>query len=164
MNIKTDCDLANGFKLWEKFYAQSSFIGIGAIGITGIVLVNPLWVVPYLFIYGYGILGVVMRHLVCPRCPHLYDYNDCLQFPPKLTLLLIKKRKMGHPFTQVEKILFYLIFIFIPVYPIYFLLQTPALLGGFLLLNTIWYAGQYLYFCKRCRVKECPSNRVKWTQ
>jgi hypothetical protein len=86
MNDNINCSLAEGFSLWEKIYAQSSFIAMGVLGTIGIITEDWIWVFPYIFIYGYGILGVVMRHLVCPRCPHLYEYNDCLQFPPKLIL------------------------------------------------------------------------------
>ncbi len=91
MNNKTECKLADGFTLWEKIWAQFSFIAMGIIGAVGIALVDWRWALIYFFIYGYGIMGVVMRHLVCPRCPHLHVYNDCLQAPPKLTLLLVKK-------------------------------------------------------------------------
>lgn len=159
MKDTTACRLADGFKLWEKIYAQFSFIAMGIIGTVGIGLVDWRWILPYLFIYGYGILGVVMRHLVCPRCPHLYEYNDCLQFPPKITMWLVKKRKTL-PLSAFEKFLFYLIFILIPTFPIYWLLAEPILLGAFLLAAGMWYSGQLLYFCKRCRVKECPFNRI----
>jgi hypothetical protein len=35
------------------------------------------------------------------------------------------------------------------------------LLIAFLIPVSMWYLGQFLYFCKRCRVAECPFNRVK---
>jgi hypothetical protein len=159
MKDKTECTLTNGFDLWEKVYAQFSFFAMCIIGTVGIALVDWRWILPYLLIYGYGVLGVVMRHLVCPRCPHLYVYSDCLQGPPKITMWLVKKRKTT-PFSIFEKFLFYMIFILIPTYPIYWLLSNPILLGAFLIAASMWYLGQLLYFCKRCRVKECPFNRV----
>ena len=159
MEDKSECTLANGFKIWEKIYAQFSFIGIGVIGSIGILLVDWRWIVPYLLIYVYGILGIVMRHLTCPRCPHIHVYNDCIQFPPKITRWLIKKQKT-YPFSALEKLLFYTIFILIPTYPIYWLISNIKLLIAFLLMIGIWYSGQFLYFCKRCRVYDCPFNRV----
>ncbi len=69
MNNNITCSLAEGFSLWEKIYAQSSFTAMGIIGTLGIALVDWRWILPYLFIYGYGILGIVMRHLVCPDAP-----------------------------------------------------------------------------------------------
>ena len=159
---KSECTLANGFKLWEKIYAQFSFIATGVIGITGILLVDWRWVLPYLLIYVYGILGVVMRHLTCPRCPHLHEYNDCLQFPPKISRWLVKEKKTS-PFSTLEKLLFFMIFILIPTYPIYWLISNRILLIAFLLMVVMWYSGQFLYFCKRCRVYDCPFNRVTFT-
>ena len=159
MKDKTECTLADGFNLWEKIFAQFSFFAMGIIGTVGIILVDWRWSLPYLFIYGYGIMGVVMRHLTCPRCPHLYEYNDCLQFPPKITMWLVKKRKTI-PFSAFEKFLFYMIFILVPTFPIYWLLSNPILLSAFLITAAMWYSGQLFYFCTRCRVKECPFNRA----
>ncbi len=160
MIVKSECRLADGFSIWEKIYAQSSFIAMGLIGTTGIILVDWIWVIPYIIIYWYGIPGIVMRHLNCPRCPHLYEYGDCLQASPMITKWLVKKRKTT-PFSASEKFLFYAIFILIPTYPIYWLLSHPALLIAFIIAAVMWYSGQFLYFCRRCRVKECPFNRAK---
>ena len=159
MKPETACRLADGFSIGEKIYAQFSFLAMGLTGTVGIALVDWRWVPPYLVIYLYGILGIVMRHLTCPRCPHLYVYGDCLQASPKLTMWLVKERKTT-PFSPVEKLMFYAVFILIPVFPLYWLPSNPALLGAFLATVAMWYGGQLLYFCRRCRVKECPFNRA----
>lgn len=159
MKDKSECRLADGFSIWEKMSAQFSFFSMGIIGVVGIALADWRWVFPYLFIYVYGILGIVMRHLTCPRCPHLHVYNDCLQFPTKISKWLVKKPKTT-PFSAFEKFLFYVIFILIPAFPIYWLLSNPILLSAFLITASMWYLGQLLHFCKRCRVKECPFNRA----
>jgi hypothetical protein len=160
MKYSINCSRAEGFSLWEKIYAQVSFIGIGLLGTIGIILTDWVWVIPYLLIYWYGIPGIVQRHLTCPRCPHLYKYGDCLQLPPVLTKWFIKKRKTN-PFSTSEKVIFYSIFILIPTYPIYWLLSNKVLLFGFLITVAMWYLGQFFYFCKRCRVRDCPFNRVR---
>lgn len=162
MKNNSECTLANGFTLWEKIFAQIAFFSIGIIGTVGIWLNDWRWVLPYLLIYVYGILGIVMRHLTCPRCPHLHVYNDCLQFPPIISKWVIKKKKT-YPFSAIEKILFYTIFILIPTYPIYWLISNKILLIVFLLMVGMWYSGQFLYFCKRCRVFYCPFNRATVT-
>jgi hypothetical protein len=162
LNEKLQCSLAEGFSLWEKIYAQFSFIAMGIIGSVGIILADWPWVFPYILIIWYGVPGIIMRHLVCPRCPHLYKYGDCLQFPPQMTRWLIKEQKTT-PFSASEKILFYIIFILIPTYPIYWLLSNKIMLIVFLLMAGMWYSGQFLYFCKRCRVYECPFNQVTLT-
>lgn len=159
MKIRTKGTLADGFGFWEKLYAQFSFIAMGTTGAVGIGLVDWRWVLPYFLIYAYGILGIVMRHLTCPRCPHLHVYGDCLQFPPEVSMWLVKERKTT-PFSASERFLFYLVFILIPVFPIYWLLSNPVLLTVFLGTVAMWYSGQFLYFCRRCRVKECPFNRA----
>lgn len=161
MKAREPCPLAGKFSLWEKIYAQSSFIAMGIFGTVGIILEAWIWVIPYIIVYWYGILGVVVRHLTCTRCPHLYEYGDCLQASPTTIKWLIKKRKTT-PFSAFEKFLFYTIFILIPTYPLYWLRLNPILLSAFWITASMWYLGQFFYFCKRCRVKECPFNRVVW--
>ena len=159
MNDNIKCSLAEGFSIWEKIWAQFSFIAMGIIGTVGIAIVDWRWALIYFILFWYGIMGIVMRHLVCPRCPHLHDYNDCLQAPKKLTFWLVKKRKTT-PLSAFEKFLFYTYFILIPIYPIYWLISNTILLMLFLFMVVMWYSGQFLYFCKRCRVYDCPFNRV----
>ena len=158
MKDRRQCSLAEKFSFWEKFYAQFSFIAMGVLGTIGIILEDWIWVIPYIIICWYGIPGIVMRHLNCPRCPHLHKYGDCLQFPPTITKWFVKKRKTT-PYSSFERFVFYVIFIFIPTYPIYWLLSNPMLLSLFLMTASMWYLGQFLHFCKRCRLKECPFNR-----
>jgi hypothetical protein len=159
---KTNCSLAEGFSIREKIYAQLSFFAMGILGTIGIILEDWIWVIPYVLINWYGIPGIVMRHLICPRCPHLYEYGDCLQAPPKLTRWFIKKQKTT-PISFLENLLFYMIFLLIPIYPIYWLISNKILLIPFLLMAGMWYSGQLMYFCKRCRVYDCPFNRVNVT-
>ncbi|MCP4020913.1 MAG: hypothetical protein GY729_03645 [Desulfobacteraceae bacterium] len=154
------CTLAKGFSLKEKLFTQMSFWGIFITGIAGIFLSDPIFVIPYVLICGYGFPGIIQRHIVCPRCPHLYEYGDCLQLPPKLTLMLIKKQKPPK-FRRWEKIVFLFILICLPVYPLYFLFKTPLLLILFILFSALYYGGMFLHFCKACRVSDCPFNRTK---
>jgi hypothetical protein len=71
MNDNINCSLAEGFSLWEKIYAQISFFTMGVIGTVGILLADWPWILPYIVIIWYGVPGIIMRHLVCPKCPHL---------------------------------------------------------------------------------------------
>jgi MFS family permease len=160
MKGEREYTLARGFETWEKIYAQLSFIAIGTIGTVGVALVDWRWALVYALIYLYGIMGVVMRHLVCPRCPHLHEYHDCLQAPARLTRWLVRERKTA-PLSTFEKLLFYTYFIFVPVFPVYWLLTNRLLLVAFLAAVGMWYLGQFFHFCRRCRVKQCPFNRAK---
>lgn len=157
--LQNDCGYSKGFSLREKLWAQLSFFAMLISGTAGIAHAGWHWLAPYLFVAWYGVPGVVMRYLSCPRCPHLFVYGDCLQFPPKWAKWLVKERKTS-PFSAAEKWTFWLIFILIPAYPLYWLRSQPILLAVFLLSATMWYLGQWLYFCKRCRVEQCPFNRA----
>ncbi len=152
--------LACAFSLGEQIYAQATFHSWWISGFIGIVLQNRMWAILYLFIVVYGILGVVQRHLNCPRCPHLHEYSSCLQLPPAISKKLIKEKK-NTPFSRNEKILFLSVFILITFFPIYWLRNYHMALAGFIIFGTMWYAGQFLYFCKRCRIPSCPFNRAK---
>ena len=152
------CTLAKGFNIKEKLFAQVSFFGILITGTVGIVLVDSIFVIPYVLISWYGVPGIIQRYIVCPRCPHLHQSGDCLQLSPKLTRLLIKKQK-GPQFSHWEKAVFLFIFILIPTYPLYWLIETRILLALFIFFTSMWYSGQIFYFCKRCRVHDCPFNR-----
>jgi hypothetical protein len=160
MKESVNCKLAEGFSIWEKLHAQVSFFAMGILGTIGIFYTDWVWVIPYVLIYWYGIPGIVQRHITCPRCDHLYKYGDCLQLPPALSKWFVKKRKTN-PLSRSEKILFLSIFILIPTYPIYWLLPQKILLSAFILSAAMWYLAQLFYFCKRCRVRNCPFNRVK---
>lgn len=160
MKTYAECKLAEGFSLWKKLYVQLSFNIMGIIGVVGIALADWRWLLPYVVLYGYGIPGIVMRHLPCPRCPHLYTYGDCLQFPPTLAKRLVKQRK-AHPLSKGEMGMFYFIFLLLPPYQLYWLRSQPMLLTIFVLAVAIWYLGQGVYFCKHCRVASCPFNRTQ---
>ena len=153
-----DPELARGFTTGQKAYAQVTFFAMAIAGTAGIALADPRWLAPYVFICWYGIPGIVMRHLSCPRCAHLYCYGDCLQFPARWTRWLVKKPK-SEPFSRLERAAFYAIFILLPAYPLYWLMSQPVLLTVFVAAAIAWYLGQLAYFCKRCRVTTCPFNR-----
>ena len=160
VNNEKHTHLACGFSLKEQIYAQLSFHGWWISGFLGIVFQNWLWAILYMFIVVYGILGIIQRHLNCPRCPHLHEYGSCLQLHPRISKLLIKERK-NNPFSLSEKILFIVVFILITVFPIYWLINDNLALAGFIIFGSMWYLGQFLHFCKRCRISSCPFNRVK---
>jgi len=163
MQQESGCTLAEGFSFWEKAWAQVSFFAMGIPGTVGILLEDWPWVLPYIVIFWYGIPGIVMRHLNCPRCPHLHVYGDCLQAPVSLARWLIKERKTT-PHSKLERSLFYAIFSLIPIYPLYWLIPQTVLLVTFVIGAAAWYSAQLLHFCKRCRVYSCPFNRVPLTQ
>lgn len=159
MNQHGQCTLADRFSLWQKLYAQSTFFTFIIAASIGIARADWPWLLPYALVCWYGVPGIVMRYLSCPRCAHLHRYGDCLQFPPRWAEWLVKEWKTT-PFSAGERLMFQFIFAFLPLYPIYWLLQQPVLLAVFGISGAMWYFGQWLYFCKRCRVEACPYNRA----
>ena len=152
--------LTEHFSIAEKLSAQISFNAMCVAGIIGIYMAASWWAVPYAIAYLYGIPMVIMRHLACPRCDHLHVYGDCLQLPSRLTMLFIRKKK-NYPFTPIERFLFYLIMLFLPLYPLFWLRNDFVWLVVFLVSALWWYGGQLLRFCLRCRVASCPFNRAR---
>jgi hypothetical protein len=155
----TNCTLAEGFGVREKLYAQLTFQVMAFAGIIGIARVSWVWAVPYAVLYGYLLPGVVMRHLLCPRCPHLHVYNDCLQFPPSWAKRLVKRRKATR-LTRREKWVVAVILVPFPTYPLPWLRTQPLLLVVFAVSALAWHLRQRLSFCVRCRITSCPFNRV----
>lgn len=152
--------LAKGFTIPQKIYAQITFNVFWITGIVAIWQSSVIWALVYFALVVIAIPGLVQRHLVCPRCPHLYQYNDCLQVPAAVTKALVKK-PTAMPLGNTEKALFVLAFAVITIFPQYWLWHQPTLLIVFWLSCGGWYAAQLLYFCKRCRVSSCPFCRAE---
>ena len=150
------CTLADGFRLWEKLYAQITFFTFTIAGSVGLLRTDWRLAIPYLVVFGYGVPGIVMRHL---SCPHLFRHGDCLQFPARWARWLVKQPRAA-PFSTSERRLFWFVFLFLPLYPVYWLLPQPVVLAVFGVAAAMSYLGQWLYFCTRCRVKSCPFNRA----
>lgn len=157
--MTANCQYADGFSIWEKLYAQITFNVFCLTGLIAIAMQDWRWAVPYAVLYFGGVPFVIMRHLACPRCPHLWVYGDCVQLPPFLTKLLVKRPKPV-PFSLIEKTAFFAILGLLPLYPLPWLAAKPVLLGIFLTAAAGWYLGQWLHFCRRCRTRRCPWNRV----
>lgn len=153
------CKLANGFSTGEKVFAQVTF---NAFWITGFIAIwqdSVYWALAYMLIVVYGIFGVVMRHLACPRCPHLHKFGDCLQAPPALTRWLVKKPTTA-PMSAGQKLTFLVVMLGIPLFPQFWLWDKPYFLAVYWVFCGAWYAGQLFHFCRRCRVPSCPFNQA----
>ncbi len=152
------CHLANGFTTGEKIFAQVTY---NAFWITGVIAIwqdSIFWALAYAVIVAYGIMGLVARHLICPRCPHLYQYDDCLQVPPGLVKKIVKRVKTT-PLSKGEKALVMVVMLVNPLFPQYWLWDKPVYLAVFWVFCGAWYAAQVFHFCKHCRVSSCPMNR-----
>ncbi len=160
MKRQNSCDLAQGFTIGEKLFAQITFNGFWITAFAAIWQSSVPWSLIYLGLVVYGVIGLVQRQLACPRCPHLYEYGDCLQAPPKLTKLIVKK-PTTQPMNKAQRFLFVVVFVVITLFPQYWLVSLPGYFTAFWVFSGAWYLGQFLYFCKRCRVSSCPFCRAK---
>ena len=154
-----NCRLADGFSVGEKIFAQLTF---NAYWITGCIAIwqdSVFWSLVYAAMVAVGIFGLIVRHLVCPRCPHLYKYNDCLQ-APKSWVKAIVKQPTNAPMTKGQKTVGAIALLLISFFPLIWLWDKPYYLAIFLVLCGAWWAGQVYHFCKHCRVASCPFNRT----
>jgi len=154
-----NCHLAGGFSKGERLFAQITFNAFFIVGLAAIWQDSAYWALAYVALVAYGIFGLIMRHLVCPRCPHLYRYGACLQAPPAFAKWLVKMPTAA-PMNRGEKALFWVVMLAIPLFPQYWLWRKPYLFAVFWVFCAAWYAAQVFYFCKHCRVSSCPFNRA----
>jgi hypothetical protein len=158
MSDHDSCKLAKGFTTGEKTFAQFFF---NAFWITGFIAIwqdSVLWALAYAVLVAYGVFGLIVRHLVCPRCPHLYKYNDCLQAPKSWVKAIVKKPTSAH-MTKGQKVLGAITLLTISLLPLIWLWDKPYYLAVYLVFCGAWWAGQVYHFCKQCRVSSCPFNR-----
>lgn len=147
MKNNSSCHLAEGFTLPEKIFAQITFNGFWITALVAIWQQSVPGTLVYFALVAYGIVGLVQRRLACPRCPHLYQYGDCLQVPPQLTKLIVKTPTTG-PMNQLQRFAFVMVFVVVTLFPQYWLVSKPAYFVVFWVFCGAWYAGQLLYFCK----------------
>lgn len=154
-----NCHLTEGFTLREKILVRISFAGLWLTGFIAIWPESIYWALGFMILVLYGVLGLMARYWVCPRCPHLHKYNDCLQMPPALMKRFVKK-PTSTPMNKREKFLTVALFVLIPLFPQYWLIQKPLHFAVFWVFCGAWYLVLLMYFCKHCRVSSCPFNRT----
>jgi len=123
----------------------------------GIWLSSPYFAAAYLA-YTLGSFTLLMRYTVCARCPHLLTAGDCLFLPPSLAKKLVSTKHAG-PLLPWERAIFFGAFLGAALFPVWFLLQEPALLGAFIVLMGGSFLGLLLHFCKECHTTVCPLNK-----
>ena len=148
-----------GFTIFEKVFAQLTFLGSVFVGAAAMAIENFLFGILYIFFAIIGINFFVMRYYTCPRCEQLWKHSDCLQFPVFLTKRIVSGYK-DEPLTLVEKIIFLTIFVLLIIIPQYWLIQVPILFVLFWVCCLLWYMGQFFYFCKTCNIDSCPFYSI----
>jgi hypothetical protein len=152
-----ECGQVGGFSPGEKIITRATFNAGILIGAYGIWLSSPYFASAYLA-YTLGSFTLLMRYTVCARCPHLLTAGDCLFLPPSLAKKLVSTKHAG-PLLPWERAIFFGAFLGAALFPVWFLLQEPALLGAFIVLMGGSFLGLLLHFCKECHTTVCPLNK-----
>jgi len=155
--MQEHCKGALTFTRVEKVVAAIPFNASILIGAFGLSLMSWTLTAAYLSFAYIGVL-VMMRYVMCPRCPHLLVGNDCLNMPVPLVKLLIDGSRSG-PLNIREKLLHRAVKYGILVIPLYWLLPHLELLIPFVALYFVGQATFVLHFCKHCENKVCMDHR-----
>ncbi len=154
--------LRGKFSLFEQLWMQITFHTIWIVGAIGLWKINTTYAVLYILFVLIGILGLIVGQWICPRCPHIHEHNSCMQLPPSITKLFIRKR-VAKPLTKIEKISFFFVLYGVFLLPAYWVVQDKVLAIPFILAGLSHYTSYFMWFCKRCLNSHCPQNMNMFT-
>ena len=155
--METNCKSELRFSVAEKIIAAIPFNGNILIGAYGMYLSNWILALAYL-IFIFGGFIVMMRYVMCPRCPYLLEGDDCLNAPVALVKKIISKKRQG-PLNVYEKV-FTKVMKYSPVIiPLYWLIPRWHLFIPFVLFYAIGQLTFTFHFCKNCENRDCVQNR-----
>ena len=155
--MKQHCKGKLKFTRTEKVVAALPFNVCILIGAYGLYLTSWMLTAAYLAFAYIGVI-VMMRYVMCPRCPHLLVGNDCLNLPAPLVKRLIDKSRSG-PLNAREKLLHRVVKYGMLVIPLYWLLPHLGLLIPFVALYFLGQATFALHLCKHCENEVCLQHR-----
>jgi hypothetical protein len=147
------------FTLMEKIYAQFTFNAGVLVAAYGLFLNNTILGISYL-LYSYIGIILLMRYTVCPRCPHLYVANDCVQLHTSIAKIIVSPTRKGS-LNVFEKVLFVIVLYGILIMPIYWIASNAIILILFLFFYGGQLLGLHLHFCQGCQNRSCILNRNK---
>ncbi len=124
-----------------------------------VYLSNWIAAIAYL-IFIYGGFIVMMRYVMCPRCPYLLEGDDCLNAPVGLVKKIISKKRQGR--LNVSEKVFTKVMQFSPVIiPLYWLIPQLHLLISFVVFYAFGQLTFIFHFCKNCENRYCVQNRKR---
>ena len=118
---------------------------------------------------GMGIPDLRRRHrilrpgvlsTICARCPYPYKLEH-LPVPARTGWSRRSNARRRTPIRTWQKVGVTVFFLSLLVLPLPWLAGQPPLLAGFLGLALPVFGTVVLYYCKRCRNRRCPFNRVQ---
>lgn len=147
------------FSLAEQVWMQLSFQGVWILGAAAIFRQSPLLSLGYVALFPVlGVIVGIMRHWVCPRCPHLEGCGSCVQVPPALARRIVKAREAAVALNTAEKVGFFVALYGVPLVPLYWVSQQPGLAIPYAVFVAMHYGAYFAYFCRRCLNVHCPQN------
>lgn len=151
------CNLIDQFSLKERVIMRTAWAGFTAIGVWGIYRQDPLWSLLYL-IYVLAGFGLVVLPGLCAHCPYPSQFSTCLFLPPGLVQRFYPYR--GPRMSPLGKVAVLVVMAGMVVFPQFWLIHDPAVLALFWLTALPVIATFPLHYCRRCRHRGCPMNRV----
>ena len=131
------------------------------IGGTGIWLVSPWWLAPWLLAM-VSYFGFAEIRVMCSHCPHYAEPGKGLQCWANYGSPRLWKYRPG-PMSRGETIVFLAGLSIVLGYPIVFLALAARwlLLAAYLLTAIGWYASLRRSYCSECMNFACPLNIVR---
>ncbi len=139
------------------FIASPSFL----LGGAGIYHINGWMLIPWLLLI-VGYFGFVEIRVMCSHCPHYAEEGNTLKCWANYGSIKIWKYRPG-PMTSWEKIIFFIGFVLVWVYPLSFLISGAQyfLLTVYLLTVAGFFLTLRTFLCSQCINFACPLNTVK---
>ena len=145
----------DGFGRPEKILMRSGFYGFVLVGAWAIGRQDLTWATVYMAGAVIGLLLVVYLFL-CRYCPYPFHYGDCLFFPHQWLAAVVRppRGRMGWH----HQLGFTLVMILLVGFPQPWLLAEPKIMPVFWLLAGPTVAALPIYYCRRCRHRQCVFN------
>ncbi len=155
--MENECTVKDHFELHEKLLMRGGFGIIILLAFLAILRHEPSAAFVYLAAAMIGGLLVVYRFL-CVYCPYPYHFSDCL-FIPYQAIKGVAKKREGEC-DAIDKAGTLLVTLIIVVFPQYWLFMHPWMAITFWVVALAFLLVFPLYYCKRCRHRQCMANRA----
>lgn len=128
------------------------------IGSVAIARDSLKWVAVYIVIALFFFLVIELR-FACTHCSYYIRSKSCVKCMMLSGVPKTFKARPG-PHSPIEKAILVLGALPIFLFPVYWLIRDPLLLGAYFVAWTLFFLTARRYECVRCINFECPMNRV----
>lgn len=128
------------------------------IGSIAILRDSPKWVAVYIGIALFFFLVIELR-FACTHCSYYIRSKNCVKCMMLPGIPNIFKARPD-PHSPIEKAILVLGALPVFLFPVYWLIKDPLLLGAYVVAWALFFLTARRYECVRCINFECPMNRV----